>query len=159
MLVIKETNNINNMRTVNFEEKVRKINEFRLESLNKSFTRNELEEVFRERGITCDKTILFRIIQSFPHEKLGHTNLYEIPKTPVHISLVKAAWEKKSKYNKSWKSKRNISIVKEDISEDSALELLRSKGYQIKKCVGFDLERFQKENPVLYKKYLKYEII
>ena len=43
--------------------------------------------------------------------------------------------------------------------EEKAIATLQAAGYQIRKIVGFDMERFQKENPVLYKKYLKYEII
>ena len=166
MLVIKETNNkqFNNMKgiKVNIEEKTRKLNEFRIECINKSFTWSELKEIFKERGITTDPMTITNILKLFPFETIGHSKIYEMPKTPIHISLLKKAWEERAKYQKENK-KKNISVTKEDLikisDEESALNLLRSKGYQIKKCIGFDVERFAKENPDLYKKYLKYEII
>ena len=89
---------------------------------------------------------------------MGSTRLYEVPKEPIHKSMLNGLYEnfrnKRNKYNSSKKGE----IISQN-SEEAALALLSARGYQIRKCIGFDLERFQKENPILYKKYLKYETV
>ena len=149
------------MKRVNIEEKTRALNEFRVEASNKSFTYGELKGIFKERNITNDPMTLSGILRLFPFEKIGKNKIYEVPKNPIHISLVKKIWASRAEYQKKNNEKKKAvnAIPSIEISEESALAVLAAKGYQIRKCVGFDLERFAKENPDLYKKYLKYEII
>ena len=150
---------------VNIEEKTRALNEFRVEASNKSFTYGELKDIFKEKNITNDPMTLSGILRLFPFEKIGKNKIYEVPKNPIHVSLVKKIWASRADYQKKnkEKNKEKEKVVDNtpsiEISEESALAVLAAKGYQIRKCVGFDLERFSKENPILYKKYLKYEII
>ena len=145
----------------NIEEKTRALNEFRVEASNKSFTYGELKSIFKERNITNDPMTLSGILRLFPFEKIGKNKIYEVPKNPIHISLVKKIWANRAEYQKkNIEKKKAINAVHSvEISEEAALAVLATKGYQIRKCIGFDLERFSKENPDLYKKYLKYEII
>ena len=149
------------MNRVNIEEKTRILNEFRVEASNKSFTYKELKDIFKERKITNDPMTMSGILKLFPFEKIGNNKIYEMPKNPIHISLIKKIWKSRADYQKKNKEKKKVvdNTPSVEISEKDALTLLTSKGYQIRKCVGFDLERFAKENPDLYKKYLKYEII
>ena len=148
------------MKRVNIEEKTRALNEFRVEASNKSFTYGELKDIFKERNITNDPMTLSGILRLFPFEKIGKNKIYEVPKNPIHVSLVKKIWASRAEYQKKNKKKNAVNAIPSiEISEESALAVLAAKGYQIRKCVGFDLERFSKENPILYKKYLKYEII
>lgn len=149
------------MKRVNIEEKTRALNEFRVEASNKSFTYGELKGIFKERNITNDPMTLSGILRLFPFEKIGNSKIYEMPKTPIHISLLKKIWASRAEYQKKNNEKKKAinAVHSVEISEEAALAVLATKGYQIRKCVGFDLERFSKENPVLYKKYLKYEII
>lgn len=151
------------MKRVNIEEKTRALNEFRVEACNKSFTYGELKDAFKERKITNDPMTLSGILKLFPFEKIGNSKIYEVPKNPIHISLMKKIWASRAEYQRKNNEKKKVVVNNtpsvEISDEEKALSLLASKGYQIRKCVGFDLERFAKENPDLYKKYLKYEII
>jgi Holliday junction resolvasome RuvABC DNA-binding subunit len=136
---------------------IRKLNEFRMANLNKSFTGAELNEALVALGFKSYDAS--RIAQKcFPFEYMGKNRLYEVPKEPIHksilISINNKATESVKKCQAFHKAK-----VQMELTEEAALAALQAKGYQIRKCVGFDLERFAKENPVLYKKYLKYEII
>ena len=145
------------MKKVNIEEKTRQLNEFRMANLHKSFSGRELQDYLYNLGIS--RTIASALMSKcFPYEKMGSTRLYEVPKEPIHKSMLNGLYEnfrnKRNKYNSSKKGE----IISQN-SEEAALALLSARGYQIRKCIGFDLERFQKENPVLYKKYLKYETV
>ena len=137
----------------NLEELTQKLNEFRVKNIGKAFTSSELIEKLSEVGF--NKSYAWGIMVNFPHEKVGTSNLYSITKEPIHINVVKSVFERYRNYRRN----QVKSNKKEKFSEEEALNLLSSKGYQIRKVVGFDLERFQKENPILYKKYLKYEIV
>lgn len=134
------------MRTVDIKEKTRLLNVFIAKSRTKTFTYEELAEELK--NITARRPVLNNLIKLFPCEQIGRNKLYEMPSKPIYIGLVEKCW--------NYKYERHTTPVSE---EDAALALLASKGYQIRRVVGFDLERFQKENPDLYKKYLKYEII
>ena len=145
------------MKKVNIEEKTRQLNEFRMANLHKSFSGRELQDYLYNLGIS--RTIASALMSKcFPYEKMGSTRLYEVPKEPIHKSMLNGLYEnfrnKRNKYNSSKKGE----IISQN-SEEEALALLSARGYQIRKCIGFDLERFQKENPILYKKYLKYETV
>lgn len=140
------------MRTVDIKEKTRLLNVFISQSRTKTFTYEELAEELK--NITARKPVLSNLIKLFPCEQIGRSKLYEMPSKPIYIGLVEKCW------NYKYERRNNASSSTPSVSEeDAALALLASKGYQIRRVVGFDLERFQKENPDLYKKYLKYEII
>ena len=145
------------MKKVNFEEQTRKINEFIQKNQGKSFTGSEIEETLHKLGF--NKNIAYKIARSaFPFEKMGISTLYEVPKKPIYIELIKNLYKSVSDSQRKRAQSKKVE-VKEQNAEEAALAFLSSKGYQIRKCIGFDLERFAKENPVLYKKYLKYEIV
>ena len=145
------------MKKVNVIELTQKLNEFRMAHPNKSFTREEINEELQKLGFNSQ--VRGSIIPKFfPYEKIGSNHIYTMPKEPIHKSAVESVYEKFRKAtNKSRESKR-IEVISEN-TEEAALALLSARGYQIRKCVGFDLERFQKEQPVLYRKYLKYETV
>ena len=140
------------MKKVNIEELTRKLNEFRMSHQNKTFTRDELVEELHALGFNAQISGL--LIPKLPYEVLGKSRLYSMPKDPIHKNLIGSFYTRCNSYGR--KSKEKIS---EQNSEEAALALLAKKGYQIRKCVGFDLERFQKENPIIYNRYLKYEIV
>ena len=144
-------------KRVNIEELIVKLNEFRKQNLGKSYTSGELLDKLVLLGF--NKSYGWGIMsKAFPHEKIGLSNLYSVPKEPIHINVIKSIVETYRANTKKYKQDK-IKEIKEKVTEEEALNLLSSKGYQIRKCVGFDLDRFAKENPGLYKKYLKYEII
>ena len=143
------------MRKKNLEELTKKLNEFRMSHLNKTFLSSELNEKLIELGF--NKSAAGAISNKcFPYERLGKQRLYSMPKDPIHKGLVIGVYQKNRSYAlKSYHSKKES--MNDKMNEEEALQLLSSKGYQIRKCVGFDLEKFKNENPILYKKYLKYE--
>ena len=138
---------------INIEELTQKLNKFRMENVGKAFTSAELIEKLHEIGF--NKSYAWGVMVNFPHEKVGSSNLYSVTREPIHVNVVKSVFERYRNYRKH-PVKGN---KKDKFSEEEALNFLSSKGYQIRKVIGFDLERFQKENPILYKKYLKYEIV
>lgn len=145
------------MKKVNTIELTEKLNKFRMAHPNKSFTREELQEELQKLGFNTQVRGAI-IPKFFSYEKIGANKLYSMPKEPIHKSTIEGIYQifRNSK-NKSRQSKK-IEIVSEN-SEEAALAFLSARGYQIRKCVGFDLEKFQKEQPVLYRKYLKYETV
>lgn len=145
------------MRKVNIEEKTKALNEFRLKNQTKSFTYGELREKLGE-VLSKNNIIINAAVKAFPYEMIGKSRLYSMPKDPIHWVFVNNAYKKQTKTHKDYAEKKEVS-KEEELNEEQALKILTKRGYQIRKCVGFDLERFSKENPVLFKKYLKYEII
>lgn len=142
---------------VNIQEKSQILNEFISKNSNKTFTSGELMDALKELGF--NKNVAGIIARSaFTYEKAGTSTLYETPKKPIYIGLIESAYKKANNYQKVCRKSKNLQ-EEETLSEEKALALLSTKGYQIRKCIGFDLDRFAKENPDLYKKYLKYEII
>jgi len=134
------------------------LNKLRMEHQSKTYTREELIEALCELGF--NKGIASMIIAKFvPSEKMGTSKLYSFGREPIHKSQIEAIYKKFASYGTTAKpnlSKPNLSIVSD---EESLISKMKEMGYQVRKVIGFDMERFQKENPVLYKKYLKYETI
>ncbi len=145
------------MKKINTIELTQKLNQFRMDHPNKSFTREELRESLLSIGF--NKQVEGAITPKFfPYEKIGQARIYTMPKEPIHKSAVEAVYESfRRTRNKSRNQKKEE--IRSQSSEEAALALLSARGYQIRKCIGFDMERFQKENPILYKKYLKYETV
>ena len=143
------------MRTkVNTEALTQSLNEFRMSSLGKTFTTEQLKSKLMSLGFNKN-TACYIMQHYFPFEKMGNSRLYEVPKDPIHKSILVTIYKKQREYRKE----HSNSICNADNPEEEALKLLASKGYEIRRCVGFDIERFASENPVLYRKYLKYETI
>jgi hypothetical protein len=140
----------------NYEELTGALNKFRMEHLSKTFSREELVTALREIGFNHNTAQ--SILSFIPSEKIGTSKLYTFSKDPIHKNLVEGVYRNDAKLRK--KSAQRLKGQKSENSpEEKAIATLQAAGYQIRKIVGFDMERFQKENPVLYKKYLKYEII
>jgi len=144
-------------KRVNIEEQTRKINEFISKNKGKVVTGSS-DLVAELHKIGFNKTVAYKIISGFEKEKMGTITLYSIPSEPIYIKRLEGYYKSVNKEALERKRTKKSEIEIQQ-SEEAALAFLSSKGYQIRKCVGFDLERFAKENPVLYKKYLKYEIV
>ena len=143
------------MKKINFEEKTKAFNKLNEQSANKKFTRNELIRELKSLGF--NSLVIGAMIPSlFNYVVRGNSRIYSFPKGPISEEKIKACYARCNNYKHNIPIKNNSKLPSD---EEKALNLLTSKGYQIRKCIGFDLERFAKENPELYKKYLKYEII
>ena len=146
------------MKKQNYLALTESFNKFRMEHQSKTYTREELLGALCELGF--NKGTAGMIIAKFvPSEKMGTSKLYSFGKDPIHKSQVEAIYRKFASYGTTAKpnlSKPNLSIVSD---EESLISKMKEMGYQVRKVVGFDMERFKAENPVLYKKYLKYETV
>ena len=142
---------------VNIQEKSQVLNDFISKNSNKTFTSGELMDALKELGF--NKNVAGIIARSaFTYEKAGTSTLYETPKKPIYIGLIESAYKKASNYQKVCRKSKNIQ-KEEQSSEEAALALLSSKGYQIRKCVGLDIEKLRTKFPEVYKACLKYEIV
>ena len=143
------------MKKQNYLALTESLNKFRMEHQSKTYTREELVEALC--GLGFNKGTAGMVIAKFvPSEKMGTSKLYSFGREPIHKSQVEAIYKKFASYGNTAPKKPIPVPVSE---EESLISKMKEMGYQVRKIVGFDMERFQKENPVLYKKYLKYEII
>ena len=140
----------------NYEELTGALNKFIMEHLSKTFSREELISALREIGF--NNNTAQSILSFIPSERIGTSKLYTFSKDPIHKNQVEGVYRNEAKLRKKSTQKLKEQRV-ENNSEERAIATLQAAGYQIRRIVGFDMERFQKENPILYKKYLKYEII
>lgn len=140
----------------NYEELTGALNKFRMEHLSKTFSREELVTALKEIGF--NNNTAQSILSFIPSEKIGTSKLYTFSKDPIHKAQVEGVYRNEAKLRKKSTQKLKIERM-ENNSEEKAIATLQAAGYQIRKVIGFDMERFQKENPILYKKYLKYEIV
>jgi len=143
------------MKKQNYLALTESLNKFRMEHQSKTYTREELVGALCELGF--NKGTASMIIAKFvPSEKMGTSKLYSFGKDPIHKSQVEAIYRKFASYGNT-PVKKPVSTPVSD--EESLIEKMKEMGYQVRKIIGFDMERFKAENPVLYKKYLKYETV
>lgn len=144
---------------INVREMTGRLNQLRVNNLDKLYTHNQLFEDLRQIGFAT--TIAQAIVGTLiPSEKIGRNKFYQFSKDPIHFSKLEEIYKKFRNYSNKSRAKRKDlpkSTKCEEISEEKAIQRLRGAGYQIRKCVGFDEARFKEENPELYQKYLKYE--
>ena len=154
------------MRKVNFEEKTRLINEFRMNNSKKIFTYSEMQKKIKEAGITANSSTFGALLKYFPSTVVDGRNLYEMPTTPIHISQVKEAWKKQKSYMETYNKKKygnkptpTIDKFSEAKEVNDAIQLLLSKGYKISRPLGLDVNQLLKDYPELTQKYMRYDII
>ena len=139
------------MKKVNISELTKKVNEFRTENIGKQYSSKELYNELYKLGFNLH--ISKRVAALFPAQKLGTSKYYEMTYEPIHQSKIAALYEASKNYSVKSKNKG------EELTEKSALELLNTLGYRIKRIVGFDMEKFMKEQPEMYRRYCKYEYV
>ena len=136
---------------MNITELTKKVNEFRKENIGKQYSSKELYNELYKLGFNLH--ISKRVAALFPAQKLGTSKYYEMTDEPIHQSKISALYEaSKRAYTKN----RN---KKEELTENSAVEFLIGLGYRVKKITGFDMEKFMKEQPEMYRRYCKYEYV
>ena len=137
------------MKEVQITELTKKVNEFRKENIGKQYSSKELYNELYKLGFNLH--ISKRVAALFPAQKLGTSKYYEMTDEPIHQSKITALYEASKKAKSRNKG--------EELTEKSALELLNTLGYRIKRIVGFDMEKFMKEQPEMYRRYCKYEYV
>jgi len=142
---------------VDIKEKTRLLNEFIQQNKGKTFTRTELKDHLK--CVTSGAAIFNELAKLFPSERIGRASIYEMPKEPIHISLVERCWDKHRKtMSRNWHKRQE---AKNEITEEQAIARLKksSREFVIRRVIGFDVERFAREQPELYRKYCKYEYV
>ena len=141
------------MKHLNYIDLTEKLNRFRMEHQSKTYTREELLKELKKLGMSSVYAQAFISKGVIPYEKVGKAYLYSFDSNPIHKSVVESVY-----YNR--KTYRDKKVTIEVLSdEDKKVKAVKDLGYEVRKPVGFDMERFKKENPVLYKRYLKYEVV
>ena len=136
---------------MNIAELTKKVNEFRKEHIGKQYSSKELYNELYKLGFNLH--ISKRVAALFPAQKLGTSKYYEMTDEPIHQSKISALYEASKK---AYTKNRN---KKEELTENSAVEFLIGLGYRVKKITGFDMEKFMKEQPEMYRRYCKYEYV
>lgn len=133
-------------------------NKFRMEHQSKTYTREEMVKELGKIGMNSAIAAMF-MIKFIPSERIGNKGkLYSFPADPIHKSQIQGIYDAYNNRRRSLNLGKKES-TKQLTDEEAAMKLLQEKGYQVRRVVGFNLEKFKAENPVLYKKYLKYEVI
>ena len=136
---------------MNIAELTKKVNEFRKEHIGKQYSSKELYNELYKLGFNLH--ISKRVAALFPAQKLGTSKYYEMTDEPIHQSKIAALYEASKKAYTKNRTK------KEELTENSAVEFLIGLGYRVKKITGFDMEKFMKEQPEMYRRYCKYEYV
>lgn len=148
-------------QAINIEQLTKAINELRLSSKNKTFTRGEIYDNLVSIGF--NKAIANYALALLYSEKLGKAKLYSFNADPIHKSQVEGLFKRyrstKNQYNYKSRHKGETSVSSEEANEDAMIKYLKARGYQIRKPIGFDLQKFSEMNPDLYKKFIKYETL
>ena len=142
---------------INVEELTKKFNTYRLEHPQDAYTHEQLMLILKDLGF--NKNISKRLTTFFTSQKIGKAKLFVFPNSPVHTSQISGLYEKVRNYNINYmrKFKKTIQETPDELTDvEKALQLLSSKGYQIRKP-RFDIKRFAKEQPAMYAKYLVFD--
>lgn len=145
------------MKRVDLITLTQSFNKFRMEHQSRTYTREELLNELNKLGMNQAIATMF-MAKYIPSERVGKGKLYSFPTEPIHKDQIQGIY---NTYNNGRRALRldEKKSNKQLTDEEAAMRLLQERGYQVRKVVGFNLEKFKAENPVLYKKYLKYEII
>lgn len=144
---------------IDVEELTKRFNCYRLEHPKDAYTHEQLMLVLGDMGF--NKNISKCLTKFFDSKKIGKAKLYTFSTTPLHTTQISGLYEKARNYNNSYvkRLKKAIKDIPDELTDvEKALQLLSSKGYQIRKP-RFDIKRFAKEQPAMYAKYVVFDNI
>lgn len=152
-------------KPISIEDLTRGLNEFRIASGKKQFERKELLSELEKIGF--NKCIAaYAAAKLFKTKKIGTSKLYQFGEDPIHKNQISVLYVHyrgtKNDYTARQREKKTpcLSVINgSSVNEKAMIEYLKSKGYQIRKPVGFDEKKFQEMNPELYRKFMKYETL
>jgi hypothetical protein len=144
---------------IDVEELTRRFNSYRLEHPKDAYTHEQLMLILGDMGF--NKNISKCLTKFFVSQKIGKAKLFSFSNAPVYTKQIEGLYEKARNYNNSYvkKLKKATKEIPDELTDvEKALQLLSSKGYQIRKP-RFDIKRFAKEQPGMYAKYLVYDTL
>lgn len=152
------------MKKVNVHELTGKLNQFRMNNENKTFSGDELHKQIV--GLGFSNGIAYKITSKcFPFEPVGKGRLYEMPSKSINETLVASLYKSQAKYSeKVYNKKKEITTqvkteadkFREAKEENDAIKLLLSKGYKIQRPLGLDVKQLLKDHPEMEKIYMRY---
>lgn len=137
---------------VNVLDLTQRLNSFRISHQDGRFTYPQVLDVLQ--GLGFSKTISQALAAKLPSEMMGANKIYKFGNQPIHKSEIEAIYKRMASY-----AKKTYKEKKSPFNQEDAVSKLQKLGYQIRRPIGFDEERFRKECPELYLKYQKYEEI
>ena len=144
---------------MDYKELTGKLNKFcqKCRDEKRTFSSAQLYEELEKLGFNA--SISKRVAAFMNFEKIGTAKLYSAPEEPIHQSRIEKLYREAKKSQNKYKARTKVAKTA-SMTEKEALEVLAKRGcYRIKRIVGFDLEKFAKEQPDMYRKYCKYEYI
>ena len=148
------------MKKVNIEEMTLKLNQFREQNVKKTLTSPELIETLHSLGFS--KTVASAIAQKcFSYELIGkdRSRLYEVPKEPIHKSILIGIYKRVNEYNNRRKSNSSKpTMVKKNpmAEQQQAWDTLVNAGVIKPK---FNLTTLKTKYPKVYLDCLEYELV
>ena len=135
-------------------------NKLRQNQVGKTFLGKELDTLLKKYGFNAYLISELKRMHQFEMLQSGTSRLYQFKeKNPTGYEMMQTCIKVARQRMCEAKKKPAPQEITQLTPEENAVKLLKEQGYQLKKCVGFDLERFQKECPQIYQQYLKYEYI
>lgn len=130
-------------------------NTARQELVGRKLIGENIYDILAKKGVS--KWIITKMLQvptlftKVQREGKGKCIGYMFSYQPINIAWFENWLPKQSAAKKEETKKTTL--------EEDCIKYLQNQGYKLQKCIGFDEERFKKECPQLYQKYLKYESI
>lgn len=150
------------MRKIDIFEKARVLNQF-VESSRKlnhtTFSGSELNESLKKLGFT---TMMASAIANrcFPFEQVGKGRLYEVPKDPIHKSIIEELYDRQNSYSQKYHNKKKVNKEEEKSSSkpnvNEAWQTLVEAGIIKQK---FNLQALKAKYPKIYLECMEYEIV
>lgn len=144
------------MKKLKTDELLKDFNSLREKYQEKTFSGKEIQDLLKKYNFNHVLVNILKKKNVFLSQRIGTSILYNFRKEPLYIGKLEEVIKDYRIVAKRYNNPTKIT-EEEHSPEEKALELLKAQGYQIRKCMGFDLDTFAKENPELYKKYLVYE--
>ena len=142
-------------KRIDTHELARKFNDFRQKNQGRTFSTQELYTEFA--GMGFNKNIAQQLTRFLDSEKIGTSKLFTFKDTPLLEIQIEDLYRK---HRKIANKKKVLGVGPDTMTEKVALDILQKAGcYRIKKAVGFDVEKFRREHPDLYRKYTIYEYV
>lgn len=131
-----------------FQKLAENFNKEAFDNRNREYSKGELMAALKARGLSNDLvSYLIKTDELNIRKNQRGKQFYSFKRENLTYDKIQAYYEG-----------RRIAAPSE-ADESKALAILKTMGYQIKKCIGFDEKKFSKDHPELYKQYLIYEQI
>ena len=132
-------------------------NTLRQQYVGQKLISEQIVDMFQKENIS--KWIIYKMLQNstlftkIQKDSDKRCRGYIMPSNPVNIHWFEN-WLKDQHSTTSKKEEKKTLTL-----EEECIAYLKQQGFQMKKPKGFNVERFSKDYPQLYEKYLEFEIV